>query len=535
MTTLKSANKMKALFASAVVMVMAGVALPTTYTVTNTSDSADGSLKWAIEEANRTSGPDIIKFEIPETDPGYDPITGIFVIQPVGRFPELTEEVVIDGYTQPGSQPAIGTSNAILKIVLDGSSSSVTLGLLSIDPGAGSSEIRGLVISNYDRNGIFIESGANGNVIEGNYIEGNQECGIYIKSANNRIGGTTSDARNVISCNRREGIIIYGAEASGNRVLGNYIGTDASGTISLPNEGIGVAINNAPDNLVGGTAPGSRNVITDVSIGNPDATNNQVVGNYIGGINAAGTGLLLGLDMRDSAVHIGEASHNVIGPDNVISGCTRPVLIWPGASHNTVRDNFIGTDATGQVLLGGIGLDGVNIHGSCNRIEGNIIAGSTRSGINIYRAFESEVPTQNLITRNAIYGSGAVGIDLGDDRVTPNDPGDMDLGPNNLMNFPVLTSARATPGQLIVQGTIDTQNPRQVVLEFFANSTPGAMGYGEGEIFLGSDKPNAQGKFTATLPTVSAGMWISATATDSDGNTSEFALSIEAEGPGGGK
>lgn len=609
MSTRKSTNKLRILFALAVVMVLAGAAFPETYTVTNTNDTGDNSLRWAIESANGNSVSDVINFNIPISDPGYDSVTGVFTIQPVSPLPELTEQVVIDGYTQPGSQPATDVSNAVLMIVLDGVSSMGHLGLLSIDPGASACEIRGLVISNYERNGIFIESGANGNVIEGNYIgtdytgtvgQPNLNCGIFIKSSNNRIGGTTPDARNLISYNAQGGITIYGSAASGNQVLGNLIGTDVSGTLYRPNGGVGVGINDAPDNAVGGTTSGSRNVVTSIDISNPGATNNQIVGNYIG-INATGDDLLSGGYTDGCGVLIKDAFNNVVGPDNVISGCIRGVVIWPGASYTSVHDNYIGTDATGQLFIGNE-WDGVTVNASHNRIEGNVVSGNSSNGVYVAQAFLSgilsEMPSHNIIagniigmntsrdtalpntngivintavnttvsgnviagnlgtgvgvandlpwtgedlavgnriTQNAIYDNGGLGIELVPDGVTPNDPGDTDTGPNNLMNFPVLSYAMATPGQLVVTGTIDTPNLMSVKLEFFANSTADSSGNGEGEIYLGAAKPNATGTFTAALPAVSPGTWISATATDGDGNTSEFALCIEAEGPGGNK
>lgn len=580
-------------------LVAQGVVVGDTFTVINTNDSGSGSLREAIESANTHSGPDRIAFNIP----GPGPQT----IQPGSPLPELNEEVVIDGYSQPGSEPPTASLSAVLNIVLDGSSSSGHLGLLSIDPTASACEIRGLVISNYDRNGIFIESGANGNVIEGNYIgtdhtgtagQPNGECGIFIKSSNNRIGGTTPDARNVISCNGYQGIEIWGSAASGNQVLGNFIGTDAYGTSYLPNNGNGVSIIRAPDNLVGGTALGSRNVITNVTITSLGATNNQVIGNYIG-VNSSGGQLNKGYD--GVGVIITETSHNVIA-DNVISEHARGVSIWHDSSYNSLRGNYIGTDATGQLLIGNE-YDGVTVNGSHNTIEGNVVSASGSNGVYVERTFEStttshniiadniigmnasgdaalpngngisintavnttvsgnliagnlyhgvavgndlpwnpgvDLAVGNLITQNAIHDNGELGINLRafgiPGWVTPNDPGDTDIGPNNLMNFPVLSSAMATPGRLVVTGTIDTPNLMSVRLEFFANSAPDdATGYGEGEIYLGAAKPNATGAFTAALPPVSPGMWISATATDSDGNTSEFALSIEAVGPGEG-
>ena len=131
-----------------------------------------------------------------------------------------------------------------------------------------------------------------------------------------------------------------------------------------------------------------------------------------------------------------------------------------------------------------------------------------------------------------IYSNKGLGIDINEDGVTPNDPGDGDTGPNNLMNYPVLNDAKVTQGKLHVKGTIDTQNPETVTIEFFANPVPNPggdpSGYGEGAIYLGSNQPNPQGKINATLPTVAPGTLITATATDANGNTSEFSAYIEA-------
>jgi hypothetical protein len=99
-----------------------------------------------------------------------------------------------------------------------------------------------------------------------------------------------------------------------------------------------------------------------------------------------------------------------------------------------------------------------------------------------------------------------------------------------LQNYPVLGSALVKSGKLVVKGTIDTQSPATVTLEFFANPvpTPGGdpSGFGEGAVYLGSTLPLANGTFTATLPTAASGTLISATATDAAGNTSEFARDI---------
>src|SRR5262249_1498281 len=121
---------------------------------------------------------------------------------------------------------------------------------------AGSSTIRGLVINRFSGAGIFL-SGGSGHVIAGNYIgtdstgtlpQGNFGEGIYILNApNNVIGGTSPRDRNVISGNGHpfdlyysRGIRIQYSGTFGNRILGNYIGTDSTGSFAVPNEADGI-------------------------------------------------------------------------------------------------------------------------------------------------------------------------------------------------------------------------------------------------------------------------------------------------------
>jgi hypothetical protein len=293
--------------------------------------------------------------------------------------------------------------------------------------------------------------------------------------------------------------------------------------------------------------PEQRNVVTGNNAAiwiSPSSGHNNIQGNYIGtDVDGQYDMSIEGME----GVAIG-ASHNTIA-DNVISGYEQGVNIlrWSGEDplleNNVIEGNKIGTNADGTSPIPNG--SGVRINTGVNTtVRGNLITGNAFSGVVVENDLphnsEEDLAVGNRITQNAIYDNGELGINLvrlpaDPGWVTPNDPGDIDTGPNNLMNFPVLTSARATPGKLIVQGSIDTQNPRQVTLEFFANSAADPTGYGEGEIFLGTATPNTKGKFTATLPPVSPGMLISATATDRDNNTSEFALCFEAEAPGGKK
>ncbi len=164
-------------------------------------------------------------------------------------------------------------------------------------------------------------------------------------------------------------------------------------------------------------------------------------------------------------------------------------------------------------------------------MKNNRIAFNVNNGVGIEPG-----STGIRISRNSIFSNGILGIDLEFDyTVNQNDLGDVDTGANNLQNFPVLTWTNATPGQLIVRGYIDSPNPRNITIEFFANPVPipgsDPSGYGEGAVYLGSVIPNAIGEFTASLPPVELGTLVSATATDANGNTSEFSKNIETTSP----
>ena len=142
-------------------------------------------------------------------------------------------------------------------------------------------------------------------------------------------------------------------------------------------------------------------------------------------------------------------------------------------------------------------------------------------------------PTEaNPIRRNSIYSNGKLGIDLGADGVTANDPGDIDFGPNNLQNFPVLTSAVSGPQGIKIQGTITSTQSTSLFIEFFSDSSCDPSGNGEGRTFLGEQtvitNGNVSVNFEVLLATsVPPGQFITATATDSSGNTSEFSRCVQ--------
>ena len=167
-----------------------------------------------------------------------------------------------------------------------------------------------------------------------------------------------------------------------------------------------------------------------------------------------------------------------------------------------------------------------NTIGGTVRGAGNTIAYNKLAGVAVVDAFNG--PTTGVaILSNSIYANQGLGIDLGDDGVTPNHPGGPIPGPNNYQNFPVLTSAVSTGGKVVIAGTLNSADSTSYIVQFFANVTADPSGYGQGQIYLGqitvTTDASGNASFTATSKTsVPVGEFISATATDPSGDTSEF-------------
>ncbi len=292
------------------------------------------------------------------------------------------------------------------------------------------------VLSGNEANGVALSGGQGmGNVIQGNLIGTdltgslpvpNGADGIAINSAKNTIiGGSATGAQNVISGNGSEfisaGVFIEGANATGNVIQQNLIGTDGTGANDVGNSGQGVFINGSPNNLIGGTSTSSRNVISGngtegVLINQQTATNVQVQGNYIG-VNAAGTGVVAN---SGDGLRIASSPGNLIGGTasgarNVISGngAVGIDVLDPFSTGNLIQGNFIGTDFTGTLDRGNA-LEGVYINGGTNTTVGgnnasmrNVISGNLHGvGINDAGA-QNNLVTGNFIGTNA-FGTGPV-------------------------------------------------------------------------------------------------------------------------------
>jgi hypothetical protein len=404
-----------------------------------------------------------------------------------------------------------------------------------------------------------------GNVIQGNYIGTNATgtaavgngTGITLLRTNDTlIGGTVAGAGNLISGNSGDGISLDGSR---NLVQGNLIGTDATGTAKVPNgfRGIEMAVdgsNAGSDNTIGGTTPGARNIISGNGGGGNShgirlellgtTSGNLIQGNYIGtditGTVALGNGGA-GIQIFESSVatHVNTIGGTSAAARNIISGNSGGGIF--GGGHNIlIQGNFIGTDVNGTANLGnsnsGIDFnasDG-NTVGGASAGAGNVIAFSVGDGLRLPAVFSggNVFGVNNSIRGNSIFSNGKLGINLlgGTESVagvTANDSCDADDGANHLQNFPVLTSANVSGGSTTIVGTLNSTASTSFTIDFYSNPACDASGNGEGKTYLGSATVNTDGSCNANINTIlpvtmAAGQAVTATATDPNGNTSEF-------------
>jgi len=321
--------------------------------------------------------------------------------------------------------------------------------------------------------GISMEGGAHNNRVEGNLSSGNVRCGV--------LSGDKGSDYNVI--------------------VGNRIGTDVSGTHAIPNDWLGVGIGwDGSFNRVGGTAPGEGNLISGNNSGIEveGGVGNLLLGNWIG-TDASG---MRGVANANIGVNLGAASGTLFGgatpaERNVVSG-----NFWGGvvilSDYNYVAGNWIGTDVTGAAPLGNQRF-GLNIwRGGHNVIQGNRIAYTEflppqGDGMGIWVMSS----LYNTLRRNFIYSNVMGGIELTE-------------GGNNLLAAPVIITVTAS-------GISGTTCPGCIV-EVFSDAED------EGRIFEGYTAADVSGIFVFDKGSLLVGPHVTATATDSEGNTSGFSI-----------
>jgi parallel beta-helix repeat protein len=390
------------------------------YTVTNTDDSGTGSLRQAILDANARPGLDMIVFKIPGS--------GVQTISPASPLPDITDPVIVDGYSQPGASPntlAVG-DNARLLIQVDGSNAG--LGANGLHLTAGGSTVQGLDITHFKATGAPTYQGGvailldtnGGDVVQGNFLGtdpagsaamGNTEGVIALQGAfSNTIGGTTPAARNLISGNVDGFFGRSGATTAsqGNMIEGNYVGLNAAGAAALSNTEDGV--DPSSYDTIGGTAPGAGNVISgNARMGMGFFGSDVVVqGNRIG-TDATGTHAI----GNNWGIFAFQSEGNMIGGTtgaarNVVSGNITGIEIAGNYAHdNVVQGNYIGTNAAGTAAVGNV-YDGVFIaFSSSNTVAENVISGNGLHGVDI--ANSPGFDAANNVVQGNFIGSDATG------------------------------------------------------------------------------------------------------------------------------
>ena len=349
------------------------------------------------------------------------------------------------------------------------------------------------------------------------------------------IGGPCTGACNLISGNGGFGISSDPPFVS---ILGNHIGADVIGTSPIGNANGGIVI--GPGGTIGGPLAEERNVIVGNGGFGIEATSNieflgsHIEGNFVG-VDVTGAATLGNLG---PGIHTFGGLHTIKG--NVVSGNAVGIHVAGGGTFpgDSVVGNFIGADSSGVIDLGNLA-DGVLVSGSRHRIggsgvgEANIIAFNRGSGVAVATG------TQNSITSNSTFDNVGLGIDLDGDGTTLNDPGDTDVGVNNLQNFPDLALAEIdVAGDLMIDYSVDSapsSSTYPLLIQFFVADVDGE----EGETFIGSDiydmvdaqSPKTANLGTATLLGVAESDLIVSTATDDLGNTSEVSASATLETP----
>jgi hypothetical protein len=382
--------------------------------VDKTNDAGPGSLRQAILDANGQAGPDRIVFAIPG-----DPAVAE-VIAPVNDLPTITGRVAIDGYTQAGSAPAESGVPAEVRVVIDATLTNQGLDLATNGSLVRGLQVSDAALGFLAADGIVVAG--NGNRLEGNHIGtdgtqdlGNADAGIEITGDLNTVGGETPAAGNVISGNGNDGVRITGM---GNRIAGNLIGSDETGAQDIGNTGDGIAIT-GQQNLVGGSRPASRNIVSGNGSDGVSVlgAGNRVTGNFIGtdltGVLDVGNSFD-GIEVTGAGNRVGTAAK---GEGNLLSGNGTGVRIAAGnGTGNRIQGNLVGTDVTGTQDVGNSS-DGIEVEAGSS---GTLIGGSQSGAKNVIGGNDSGIVLGG--GANTVLGN-RIGTTLAADQALPNDIG----------------------------------------------------------------------------------------------------------------
>jgi len=288
-----------------------------------------------------------------------------------------------------------------------------------------------------------------------------------------------------------DGITI--SQVQGGRISGCYIGVSADGSDALPNGSNGINMNNTIGFQIGplDTIPNiiCSNILHGIYM--VASSHNIFMGNIIG-LNSFKNDTLG--NGKEGMFMMSECDSNEIF-DNYIGGNGQDGICIITGSGNMIANNSIGCNFEQPEKNLGNRSCGIYIEDQSNHVECNTIAHNKVFGVQIYGA----QALYNTISRNSIFGNLWAGISNDD-------------GGNNDLTPPSITSISSNS----VSGTA----PANSTVEIFADAN------NQGAHYLGSTPSDESGNFnfTGELP---PDMNITATATDSEGNTSEFSQAMQ--------
>jgi hypothetical protein len=492
----------------------------TFYTVTNTNDSGPGSLRQAILDANDAGPPQsghYISFAILSG-------SGVKKIRPTSPLPPLTVSVLVDGWSQPGGFD---------QIELDGSEAGPNADGLTF--AGGNSQLTGLIIYGFSGTGLKLQT-KGGNRARYNHFGTN----VAGTAAQGNLVGVSIEADspdNDLEVNTIAGNVDGVHIASNNNIFRlNVIGANASYKLNLGNKNHGMIITNGANNIIGANPPApygnsiSGNGGDGLRLEGAGSTGNKIWANGIGG-DGSGDGKAYpnggnGITITDSASDnfIGETGSPVqtyVELQNAIIFNAGDGIRIKRGSNNSIVTNFIGYNSGSGVQVE---------NGSHNSIGANSIDHNSKAGVRV-----GDGASGTTVLNNTIDFNGGLGIDLGPEGVTPDDTGDLDEGANNLQNFPILTSFINSEGTHLLI-TLNSMPETTFQLQLYASKGCDPSGYGEGHTAFETTQVTTDSFGNASIDRVSGGgppdRFLSATATDPAGNTSEFSPCVSTVGGG---
>ena len=467
------------------------------------------TLRAAIEAANNNpASADIINFNFSG---------GSVTIQPASALPLIVGATTIDGYDLGAGTPNTAPvgHNASISIRIDGQSAAASAGLQFL-PGSGGSVLRGVAITRFARQGVVIAGVANV-AVQGNFIgtdgidttgalaNGGEAVRIDSGATNAIVGSTGSlGQRNLlVSDVNSSAVRLADSTSTGNRVIGNLIGTNAAGTQRVATAR-GVEVGHANDSVILGNVIGAGE--TGITIYGDNAGNGtRIIGNLIG----VGTG---------------------------------------GQSIGGGGDGIHIADGVGASALGP---QGTRIGGTNAAAEGNAIAHWGGNGIRVQRLRNNTSLDRHTILGNSIHSNDTLGIELIAPSGAGNGPGNAPTGVNGAIPAPTITGIAPSGNSLLVEYRLDGAAPSTLYrFEAFASATCDASGWGEGQRYLGAGMltTNAAGMVSSSgVWSAAVGEFVTLTATRDYGGavglgeTSEFSQCVQVTagngpepGPGGG-